>query len=143
MERLETEETGRRPRGRLVLVVMALAGLVFVGSAAIKPSQAVPSDPVAAAVEPMAAVVHDTPAEAAPGEIAAAAVEGAGDAAQEATPIDWAMLGSAATFLLSGVGALAGLVFGWRNDRRGERLATLRARELELEIARLRGMGAA
>jgi hypothetical protein len=36
--------------------------------------------------------------------------------------------------------ALAALVFG-RNERRKERLAVLREREMELEIARLRAVG--
>lgn len=37
--------------------------------------------------------------------------------------------------------ALAALVFGWRSDRRKARLAALREREMELEIARLRAVG--
>lgn len=33
------------------------------------------------------------------------------------------------------------LVFDWRSDRREERLAVLREREMELQIARLRAVG--
>lgn len=51
------------------------------------------------------------------------------------------MIGSALTFVFTGLGALAGLVFGWRSDHRMDRLAALRERELELEIARLRAVG--
>ncbi len=139
-------ETRRGPRGRLGLAVMALAGLVFVGSLAMKPAQIETTDPLAVAVEPVVQAVEAAPAQdgaTATGEIAAAAIEGAADAAQEASPIDWAMVGSALTFVLTALGALSTLIFTWRSDRRYERLTELRARELELEIDRLRAAGAA
>lgn len=131
----------RAPRGRLAPAVMALAALVFVGSAAVKPNQSLETDPVAAAVEPVTAAIDSSPDAILPTEIAAAAVEGAGQAAEEASPIDWAMIGSALTFVFTGIGTISGLVFGWRSDHRKERLAALRERELELEIARLRAVG--
>lgn len=130
-----------KPQRHLAPAVMALAALVFVGSAVVKPTQPIETDPVAAAVEPVTQIMDSNPGVIVPGEIAAAAVDGAGEAAQEASPIDWAMIGSALTFLFTGLGALSGLVFGWRSDRRKERLAALRERELELEIARLRAVG--
>jgi len=139
-------ETRRGPRGRLGLAVMALAGLVFVGSLAMKPAQIETTDPLAVAVEPLVQAVEAAPAQdgaTATGEIAVAAIEGAADAAQEASPIDWAMVGSALTFVLTALGALSTLIFTWRSDRRYERLTELRARELELEIDRLRAAGAA
>ncbi|HYE44364.1 MAG TPA: hypothetical protein VEA44_01185 [Caulobacter sp.] len=141
MSAMDYAVQARAPRGRAALVVMALAGLVFVGSAAIKPSQALPTDPVAAAVDPVIAAVETAPAESAPADIATAAVAGVSAAAEEASAIDWAMIGSVLTFVFTGIGAVAGVVFGWRNDRRKERLADLRARELELEIERLRAIG--
>ncbi len=131
----------RAPRSRTALVVMALAALVFVGSAAVKPGQALPTNPVGAVVDPVTAAIESSPDLLIPGAIAQAVVDGAGDAAEEASPIDWAMIGSALTFVFTGLGALAGLVFGWRSDHRMERLAALRERELELEIARLRAVG--
>lgn len=130
-----------RSRGHVAPAVMALAALVFVGSAVVKPGQTLRTDPVAAAVEPVTAAIEASPDTLVPGDIAQAAVDGAGEAAQEASPIDWAMIGSALTFFFTGLGALSGLVFGWRSDRRKERLAALRERELELEIARLRAVG--
>ena len=130
-----------RGSGRSALVMMALAALVFVGSAAVKPGQALQTDPVAAAFEPVSAALDSSPEALLPGDLAVAAVEGAGQAAAEASPVDWAMIGSALTFVFTGLGALAGLVFGWRSDHRMERLAALRERELELEIARLRAVG--
>jgi hypothetical protein len=141
MSAMDYAEHTQAPRGRTALVVMALAALVFVGSAAVKPGQALQTDPVAAAVEPVTAAIENSPDLLVPGDIAAAAVDGAGEAAQEASPIDWAMIGSALTFVFTGLGAISGLVFGWRSDRRRERLAALRERELELEIARLRAVG--
>lgn len=129
------------PKRRTAPVVMALAALVFVGSAVVKPGQALPTDPVAAAVEPVTQAIESNPEAIMPTEVAVAAVEGVGEAAQQASPIDWAMIGSALTFLFTGLGAVSGLVFGWRSDRRKERLAILRERELELEIARLRAVG--
>ena len=141
MSAMDYAEHTRAPRSRAALVVMALAALVFVGSAAVKPGQALQTDPVAAAVEPVTAAIESSPDILVPGDIAAAAVDGASDAAQEASPIDWAMIGSALTFVFTGLGALSGLVFGWRSDHRMERLAALRERELELEIARLRAVG--
>eukprot|EP01030_Chromulinospumella_sphaerica_P017422 gene17422-17250_t len=141
MSAMDYAVQSRAPRSRTALVVMALAALVFVGSAAVKPGQALPTDPVAAAVEPVSAAIESNPDVLVPGDIAQAAAQGAGDAAQEASPIDWAMIGSALTFLFTGLGAISGLVFGWRNDHRKERLAALRERELELEIARLRAVG--
>ena len=139
-------ETRRGPRGRLGLAVMALAGLVFVGSLAMKPAQVETTDPLAVAVEPVVQAVEAAPAQdgaTATGQIASAALEGATDAAKEASPIDWAMVGSALTFVLTALGALSTLIFTWRSDRRYERLTELRARELELEIDRLRAAGAA
>ena len=141
MSAMDYVEQARAPKRRTAPVVMALAALVFVGSAAVKPGQALPTDPVAAAVEPVTAALESTPDVVAPAEIARAAVDGAGEAAREASPIDWAMIGSALTFVFTGLGAISGLVFGWRSDRRKERLAALRERELELEIARLRAVG--
>lgn len=143
-ERARPPQPARR-RGRTAPVVMALAALVFVGSAAVKPGQDLPTDPIAAAVEPVTQAMEGDPDAIAPGErlgeVTAAAIEGAGEAAQEASPIDWAMIGSALTFVFTGLGAISSLVFGWRSDRRRERLAVLRERELELEIARLRAVG--
>ena len=133
-------QTGR-PHRHVAPAVMALAALVFVGSAAVKPTQSLETDPVAAAVEPVTAAIEASPDAIAPAEVAAAAVEGAGEAAQQAYPVDWAMIGSALTFVFTGLGAVSGLVFGWRSDRRKERLAVLRERELELEIDRLRAVG--
>ena len=146
MSAMDYAELARAPhqaqRGRRTApVVMALAALVFVGSAVVKPGQALPTDPVAAAARPVTQALESNPDAIAPAEVAAAAVEGAGEAAQEASPIDWAMIGSALTFVFTGLGAISGLVFGLRNDRRKERLAVLRERELELEIARLRAVG--
>ena len=137
MSAMDYAVQSRAPRSRTALVVMALAALVFVGSAAVKPGQALQTDPVAAAVEPVSAALESSSDIFVPGDIA----QGAGDAAQEASPVDWAMIGSALTFLFTGLGAISGLVFGWRNDNRKERLAALRERELELEIARLRAVG--
>ena len=136
----------RRSRGRLALLVMAMAGLVFAGSLAMKPAQVETTDPLAVAVEPVVQAVEAAPAQdgaTATGEIASAALEGAADAAKEASPVDWAMIGSALTFLLTALGALSTLIVTWRSDRRYERLTELRARELELEIDRLRTLGAA
>lgn len=141
MSAMDYAVQAKAPRSRSALMMMALAALVFVGSAAVKPGQALQTDPIAAAVEPMSAAIESSPDALVPGDIAAAAVEGAGDAAEEASPIDWAMIGSALTFLFTGLGAISGLVFGWRSDHRKERLAALRERELELEIARLRAVG--
>lgn len=141
MSAMDYAREDRAPPGKTAFVVMVLAGLVFVGSAAIKPSQALPTDPVAAAVEPVAKAVEASVAQPAPADIAAAAVEGATAAAEEASAIDWAMIGSVLTFVFTGLGAVAGVVFGWRADARKERLADLRARELELEIQRLRAVG--
>lgn len=147
MSAMDYAESARAPRRRGALIIMALASLVFVGSAAIKPGQIERTDPLRAAIEPVVEAVQAAPPEQGAAETAAAAAQGAAqgasDAAQEASPVDWAMIGSALTFLFTALGALSGVVFGWRNDRRRERLAELREHELTLEIARLRGLGAA
>lgn len=141
MSAMDYAVQSRAPRSRTALVVMALAALVFVSSAAIKPGQALPTDPVAAAVEPVSAALESSPDVFIPGDIAAAAAQGAGEAAQQASPVDWAMIGSALTFVFTGLGAISGLVLGWRGDHRMERQAARRERELEREIARLRAVG--
>jgi len=127
------------PRGRTALLVMGLAALVFAGSLAIKPAQVIATDPLATAAAPVEDALAAVPEGEAPppAEVAVAAADGLVQAGEEASAIDWAMIGSAVTFVLTGLGALFGIVFGWRADRRKERLARLRARELELEIARL------
>ena len=73
-----------RAGGRSALVMMALAALVFVGSAAVKPGQALQTDPVAAAFEPVSAALDSSPEALVPGDLAVAAVEGAGQAAAAA-----------------------------------------------------------
>jgi hypothetical protein len=147
MTTYQDEDPRPMRKGRAGLVIMLLAGFVFVGSVVIKPAQPEPTDVVAAAAAPMVEAVQapagETTVPEQAGDIAAAAVEGAGDAAREASPIDWAMIGSAVTFLIGAIGALAGVFFGWRNDRREERLAELHAREIEMEINRLRSLQAA
>jgi hypothetical protein len=143
MSAMDHAQSARRPRGRFALIIMALAGLVFVGSVAIKPNQMEVTDPIGAALDPVVEAVQTTTTMEAPTDVAVAAVEGATDAAEEASPVDWAMIGSALTFLFTGIGAVSGIIFGWRNDRRRERLASLREKELVLEIERLRGQVAA
>lgn len=140
MTAMSEENRKGPPRGRTALVIMGLAALVFAGSLAIKPAQVIETDPLATAAAPVEeALAAAPPGEAPPpAEVAAAAADGLAQAGEEASAIDWAMIGSAATFVLSGLGAIFGIVFGWRADRRKERLARLRERELELEIARLR-----
>lgn len=141
MSAMDYAVQAKRSRGTFAPMMMGLAAVVFIGSAAIKPTQPLETDPVAAAVEPVTQALEANPDMIAPAEIATAAIDGAGEAALEASPIDWAMIGSALTFLFTGIGAISGLVFGWRSDHRKERLAALRERELELEIARLRAVG--
>ena len=128
------------PRGRTVLVVMALAGLVFVGSAAIKPSQLQPTDPLAAAVDPVVQAVERSADQPAAADLAVATVEGVTAAAEEASPIDWAMIGSVLTFVFTGLGAIAGVVFGWRADQRKERLSMYAIKKWLLPFVYWHGM---
>ncbi|MBX3481022.1 MAG: hypothetical protein KF842_11535 [Caulobacter sp.] len=147
MSTMDYAESARKPRRRGALIIMSLACLVFVGSVVIRPAQQEETHPLQAAIDPVVEAVQAAPIEEGPAETAVAAAQGAAqgaaDAAQEASPIDWAMIGSALTFIFTGLGAISGLIFGWRNDRRRERLAELREHELRLEIARLRDQVAA